>query len=734
MKQIKNTFKTLLIILLIVSCTEEDRDLDFLNTIQVPSNVSVTFNVTQDNTGLVTIAPKADGANSFEIDLGDGSPLVTLTSGESTQHTYLEGSYQVTINASNIKGDVTTVTEPLVVSFNPPSNLNVVLENDAAVSQQLNVTVTADDAITFDFYSGEAGVTDPVASGNIGDTVSYTYANPGTYTIRVVVKGAAIETTEYTVDFEVTKILQPIASAPTPPTRNDADVISIYGDRYTNIAGVDTFPDWGQGSSWTTFTLNGDDMLQYVNLSYQGIVFNSDQDVSGMKSIHLDVWTADVNRVEVSLINNTPGGSTEAPVWVDLTPDQWNSIEIPIEDYVNQGLTVNQIFQLKFVGDPWAAGTVFVDNIYFWKEPSGAAPPLISDDFEGNGNVPIWLGDAAGANPTFANPFNNADNLSETVLEYDDTGGQFANVQFTAPGKFDLTNGQSVFSIKVYVPSASISGSQPNQVSLKLQNSDLGGNAWQTQTEIIKPIVLDQWQTITFDFVNDNWVNLNFNGQDPDPVDRTDLDKVVIQLNSENNNDTVTGYIDDFYYGVAQVPETAPIVRDGFEGQGTIASWLGDSAGANPAFANPYVDANNNSPTVLEYTDTGGQFANVQFTVADKFNIADKNEFSIKIYVPSASISGSQPNQVSLKLQNSALGGNAWQTQTEIIKPIVLDQWQTITFDFVNDNWVNLNFNGQDPDPIDRTDLDKVVIQVNSENNNDTVTAYIDNVNYYKKQ
>ena len=133
----------------------------------------------------------------------------------------------------------------------------------------------------------------------------------------------------------------------------------------------------------------------------------------------------------------------------------------------------------------------------------------------------------------------------------------------------------------------------------------------------------------------------------------------------------------------------------------------------------------------MKYDDQGGQYANAQFTVATKFDLTAKSKFTLKIYVPSSSITGSQPNQISLKLQNSGLGGNSWQTQTEIIKPIVLDQWQEITFDFVNDNWVNLNFNGVDPDPIDRTDLDKVVLQVNSENNNDLVIAYIDNLNYH---
>ena len=147
------------------------------------------------------------------------------------------------------------------------------------------------------------------------------------------------------------------------------------------------------------------------------------------------------------------------------------------------------------------------------------------------------------------------------------------------------------------------------------------------------------------------------------------------------------------------------------------------------AFANPYIDANNGSATVLEYNDDGGQYANVQFTVTPKFDLMAKSKFTLKIYVPSSSITGAQTNQISLKLQNTELGGNSWQTQTEIVKPIVLDQWQELTFDFVNDTFINLD--GGSPDPIDRTDLDKVVLQVNSENNTDKVIAYIDDFNYH---
>ena len=732
MKNINKFYKYLLALFIVVACDEEVRDLSFTDSIAPPTNVAAAYDITQDNSGQVTITPSADGAVSFEILFGDATTEpAKLSLGENVTHTYAEGSYNVTITAINLKGVKVEESQPLVVSFKAPENVVVTIENDAAISKQVNITATADFATMYEFHSGETGVTQPVATGNIGETINYQYATAGTYPVRVVVKGGAIETTEYTEDFEVTEILAPLASAPTPIARNAEDVISISTDVYTNI-NADLLPDWGQsqfGSSFMEYDLNGDKMLQYVNLSYQGIAFDNDiQDASSMEFIHLDVWTPNLDKIEVSIINTTG----EKPVWRDLTANEWTSIDIPLSEFTDQGLTLDQVRQLKFVSQgPWPRESiVFVDNIYFYKAPTGASPPLLSDDFEGNGNIPAFSGDAAGAT-VIDNPQVNAGNFSSKVLEYADTGGQYANVQFTAPSKFDLKNGQSVFSINLYVPSSSISGSQPNQVSLKLQNSDLGGNSWQTQTEVVKPIVLDQWQVVTFDFLNDNWINLNNNGVDPDPVDRTDLDKVVIQLNSENNNDTVTGYIDDFYYGLAQVQETPPIVKDGFEGQGTIAAWVGDQAGANPAFANPFIDANNNSPTVLEYTDTGGTFANVNFTMGNKFNLANKSTFSIQIYVPSSSISGSQNNQVSLKLQNSELGGNSWQTQTEVIKDIVLDQWQTITFDFVNDNWINLNNNGVDPDPINRTDLDKVLIQVNGENNGDTVTAYIDNVNYY---
>lgn len=171
----------------------------------------------------------------------------------------------------------------------------------------------------------------------------------------------------------------------------------------------------------------------------------------------------------------------------------------------------------------------------------------------------------------------------------------------------------------------------------------------------------------------------------------------------------------------------AQTVSDDFEGNGTITTWFGDDCEIEINYSNPFQEDINTSNTVLRYNDVGGLFANVRFDVLANFDLSENYTFSFKIYVPSESVTGNQPNQVSLKLQDRFLGA-PWSTQTEIIKPIVLDQWQELTFDFANDNFINLNAGSADP--ITRTDFNRVLIQVNGENNNDFVTAYIDDVLY----
>ncbi|MFO7864524.1 MAG: family 16 glycosylhydrolase [Salinivirgaceae bacterium] len=167
-------------------------------------------------------------------------------------------------------------------------------------------------------------------------------------------------------------------------------------------------------------------------------------------------------------------------------------------------------------------------------------------------------------------------------------------------------------------------------------------------------------------------------------------------------------------------------VFDDFEGNGTI-TWQASECGIDTDFYNPLQNDSNPSASVMEYRDNGGQYANVQFEVDRNFDLSEHYTFTLKIYVPSFGITGNQPNQIALKLQDGTLF-EPWSTQTEIAKSIELDQWQMVTFDFANDNYMNLDPNSLPP--TQRTDLNRVVIQINGEDNNDFVLAYLDDVYY----
>ncbi|WP_336127092.1 hypothetical protein [Mesoflavibacter sp. CH_XMU1422-2] len=361
MKNFKYILTSFLAVLLVFTCANEDDDTNYVNQIEAPRNVSALITVTQDNTGLVTITPLGEGVVSFKVNYGDGSELSEdLNPGESTQHTYEEGVYNAIIVATGLNGKTTSVTQEVVVSFQAPQNLVVTIENDATISKQVNINANADFALSYEVNFGDGS--DAIMT-NFEEPYSYQYTDAGIYTITVTAFSAAIETTVYTEEFEVTAILQPLNAAPSQPARADADVISIYSGYYTDISGTDYYPNWGQATTFNELDINGDATIQYSNLNYQGIQYGETVDASAMEYLHIDVWTTDAPNIQVFPISIATG---EQQVTLDLVADQWNSFDIPISDFTSQGLSMNDIHQFKFVG----SGTVFIDNLYYYRAPT----------------------------------------------------------------------------------------------------------------------------------------------------------------------------------------------------------------------------------------------------------------------------------------------------------------------------------------------------------------------------
>ena len=145
--------------------------------------------------------------------------------------------------------------------------------------------------------------------------------------------------------------------APASPTAAQADVLSIFSDAYTDLAGSDFDPDWGQGTDATIETYAGNEVLQYKDLNYQGLEYTV-SDVSGYTKLHLDYWTTDATTFNVSIIS--PGPIFSNAVALPVTKGSWQSVDINLSEYSTPNLS--EVFQLKTDGD----GTVILDNIYFY--------------------------------------------------------------------------------------------------------------------------------------------------------------------------------------------------------------------------------------------------------------------------------------------------------------------------------------------------------------------------------
>lgn len=195
-------------------------------------------------------------------------------------------------------------------------------------------------------------------------------------------------------------------------------------------------------------------------------------------------------------------------------------------------------------------------NVWYQKFiPKDYVPPVVTppykitdlnQNFDDPGNV-NFIGNSSGSITTYDNPAPKPINISKKVGMYiKPTGGsgEYANIQATSNFKFDLRD-RHVFRLKAYLPDyndyTTTYQNEPwqsyntlqKQVSIKLQNSALGGDAYKTQVEVIQGnLETEKWIELTFDFSS--------------AASRTDLDTIVLQIGGEGTYADGIFFFDDF--------------------------------------------------------------------------------------------------------------------------------------------------------------------------------------------
>jgi hypothetical protein len=88
------------------------------------------------------------------------------------------------------------------------------------------------------------------------------------------------------------------------PTQNQANVISMYSDAYTNVA-VDTWRTPWSEAILEDIIIDGNPTKKYSAVNFAGIetVGPNLMDVTEMTHFHLDIWTPDANDFKVKLVD-----------------------------------------------------------------------------------------------------------------------------------------------------------------------------------------------------------------------------------------------------------------------------------------------------------------------------------------------------------------------------------------------------------------------------------------------
>lgn len=514
---------TSLLVLTFIACADDDNSTSFVDDVAAPANLAVSFSITQDNTGLVTLTPNAEGATEFELGFGDGSgTVVTLNPGESVEHVYSEGTYQIPLLARGINGLTTEITQPLMVSFVAPTNLVIDAVIDAANPFQVNISATADFASSFQVYFDTSNPDEDPTPMGLEETVSFIYPMVGDYTARVVALSGGTETTEGTADITISA-----------PTELPIDFEAFDTSAYIGFGGcsgdVIANPDTNGNSSATVARVvkNGPEVW-----AGNVITASAPIDFSSEQVIQLDVWSPRPGGRLLFKVENLDNAGIFVEHEVVLTGNSaWEEVSIDFSD-VDQAQTYQKLvwfFDFGDVGDGSSDWTFYVDNI----RQTNASSPEIPIDFESGAiefNV-FSFGGSLGA--VIDNPDASGINTSSRVFEINKTSGAqvWAGAGFGLIGPIDFSAGTTV-TMDVWSPNAGT----PFLFKIEDSNSppDGNGNPSVVAEILATTTVAGGWETLSFDLTA-------FGAFDAS----NSYDTIVLFANFGNNGTGTTYYLDN---------------------------------------------------------------------------------------------------------------------------------------------------------------------------------------------
>ncbi|MDJ0832114.1 MAG: family 16 glycosylhydrolase [Gammaproteobacteria bacterium] len=432
------------------------------------------------------------------------------------------------------------------------------------------------------------------------------------------------------------------ADAPAAPTEDSADVISLFSNAYTDVA-VDTFSASFTTVSFSEPVLNGNDIKGYSGLatpatsnSFVAIETGTSQvDATSMTNLRIDVWSADVSSLKIKLVDFGSDGfagtiaDVAGEVTKALTLGEWTSLDIPLSEFQAAGLSRQEFISQYILSKDGAAGTIFVDNIYFYEAPlvgstitnhgrntGGLFTETITSDtvtYTGIGRTDGGSGSNVVNVDAASTAIASYDGSVSLEIDYTDTGGGYAGAFFTFAGA-DLTVYNT---LNFTINTAAVSDFGDLTIQLEPPaGGTVGGNV---QLSAYTPVATSgSWNTYAIPLADF-------------PASTATLNAVTAvgfwnMRNAAGNTTPFTFgkiYVDDVYFSLDgdHGPNTGGLFTETTTSATVTYSGIGRTDGGSGSNV-VNVDAASTAVTPydgtdsleIEYTDTGGAYAGAFFT------------------------------------------------------------------------------------------------------------------------
>ena len=648
-------------LIFLASCQKDlFNDISFLDSVSSSAKLSALYDITQDNTGMVTITPNGEGANYYEVYYGDNTKTpVKVLPGKNTVHQYAEGVHKVKVVGYNSLGVKTEVTQDLTVSFKAPEDLKMTLTQNGLA---LTVDATALYETYYKVFFGDSNNVTPIPFKTFieGQPITYTYAKAGTYDVKVVALSGGAASSQVVKTIKVGKQID-------LPIGFD-DVNYDY-----------TFGDFGGAAS--SIAADPKDAANKV--------------MKVVKTAGAEVWAGTTMSTNLGLAKAIPlkSGATTMQARV-YSPAAGITVKLKVEDHNNANIAVEtdvvttvanawEVLEFNFANQ--SAGTPAVNfannydkaSIFFDFGNGGSGKVFYMDDLKmkpaaavlSQINLPVTF-DATTVNYAVTDFGNNA-----TIDAVDPTSSSNKVKKTTKPNgaetwagttigtptgfasKIPITSSATTMSVRVYSPAVGL------KIRLKIEDKDDNTKSVETDALTTKA---NEWETLVFDFSNQATGTAALNTA-------YTLNKASIFFDFGNAGSGKVFYWDDVQFGVP-VNANAIALPLTFESSTINYAFTNFDGGAVTIVNNPASGSINTTAKVAKMVKGAGQsWGGSYITLDSRIDFSTNKTFKVKVYSPRVGA------KLLLKVENLTDGSIAFDKEVATTKA---NEWEEITFDY----------------------------------------------------